>query len=174
MIELVLPYPVSANRYWRNYRGIVVPSKEAISYKREVAKIARAAGLQHELSGRIELRYMLYPARPKNWQKRADKDTDGWDDSVRCIDLDNAQKIVIDALQGVVFKNDKSIRRISGRRETPDEKGARIEVIVFGSVGCTGMSESCTKAVREKALSGELLHTKNRTGIMSGRLYRTR
>ena len=133
-VTLVLPYPVSANRYWRNYRGIVVPSKDAVSYKKEVARIARTAGLHREMSGRIELHYALYPALPTDWRKRMLKDPARWDDSVRCIDLDNAQKIILDALQGIVFKNDKSVRWINGRRETPDERGARIEVTVFESV----------------------------------------
>ena len=44
-MKLTLPYPPSANRYWRNYRGMTVTSGEAIAYKREVAYLARKAGV---------------------------------------------------------------------------------------------------------------------------------
>ena len=51
-----------------------------------------------------------------------------WDDSVQCIDLDNAQKVMFDALKGVVFVDDDMIFRINGQRAEPDEMGPRVEV----------------------------------------------
>jgi crossover junction endodeoxyribonuclease RusA len=58
------------------------------------------------------------------------KDLMHWDDTVQCIDLDNAQKIMFDALQGTVFGDDKNIRVIHACRGIPDEKGARLEIII--------------------------------------------
>lgn len=41
----VLPYPVSTNRYWRNFRGYTVRSKEANQYK----EIVKALSIGSEL-----------------------------------------------------------------------------------------------------------------------------
>ena len=53
-----------------------------------------------------------------------------WDDSVRCIDLDNAQKVLLDAFKGVVFEDDKWVRRIVAERAEPDADGARVVVTI--------------------------------------------
>ena len=125
-ITLVLPYPISANRYWRTYmpKGFKAPvtvvSSDAKAYKTEVGWLARAAGIHKPISGRVAVSYVLYPKRPQDWAKRTAKDPSGWDDSVLCIDLDNAQKVLFDALKGVVFDDDKWVRRIHAERAEPD------------------------------------------------------
>jgi crossover junction endodeoxyribonuclease RusA len=130
MIYLTLPYPISANRYWKNFKGRVVVSKDAAKYKHTVRQIAMAAGIRSLLSGRIAVQYTLFPHRPKDWEKRMKKDPVHWDDTVKCIDLDNAQKVMFDALQNTVFDNDRNIRSIHASRGIPDEKGARIEIVI--------------------------------------------
>lgn len=52
-----------------------------------------------------------------------------WDDSVQCMDLDNAQKVLFDAMEGIVYENDSLIRRIEGERAVPDGEG-RVLVMV--------------------------------------------
>ena len=52
-----------------------------------------------------------------------------WDDSVQCMDLDNAQKVLFDAMEGIVYANDNLIRRIEGERAVPDGD-ARVLVTV--------------------------------------------
>lgn len=132
-ISLILPYPVSANRYWRTrvIRGVAMTyvSAEAKSYKSQVAWAAKAAGVRNPIDGRVEVLFRLFPKRPQDWVKRAQKDPQQWDDSVACIDVDNAQKVLLDALKGVVFGDDKFVRKITGERLEPDGE-ARIEVIV--------------------------------------------
>lgn len=138
MIVLTLPYPVSANRYWQTVyvgkgaqkRAIMVPTKEAKAYRDEVAWRAKACGLVAPLVGRLVLGVALYPDRPQDWAKRAQKDPDGWDDTVRCIDLGNCEKVLSDALNGVVWGDDKQLRRIILDRHEPDEHGARVVVTV--------------------------------------------
>lgn len=133
MITLTLPYPISANLYWRtrvvNRVAMTYVSKEAKAYKTEVAWRARAAGVRTPILGRVAVSYVLYPKRPQDWQKRAQKDPLGWDDDVRCIDLDNAQKVLFDALKGVVIEDDRWVRRIEAARFEPDGD-ARIVVCV--------------------------------------------
>lgn len=137
---LVLPYPISANRYWSSrvykvkgstqYRAMTYTTKEAEAYRQEVQLIAGAAGLSEPLTGRIELAYRLYPNRPQDWEKRVRKLGELWDDDVMCMDLGNAEKVMADALQGVVYGNDKQIRKIVAERMEPDEHGARLVVYV--------------------------------------------
>ena len=138
MIELVLPYPISANRYWATrvikakatgkWMAMTYVTPEAKTYKDQVAKVARAAGIGAPLVGRFEMAVRLYPHRPLDWQKRMRQLGDAWDDSVQCIDLGNCEKVLSDALQGNVFDNDKAARRIVLERMEPDEHGARLVV----------------------------------------------
>lgn len=124
MIELILPYPPSANRYWRTAvvggRAQTYPSADAKAYKTAVQVAALRAGVRRPIEGRIELRLQLYPQRPQDWEKRARRDPLTWDDGVRCIDLGNCEKVLSDALNGVAWLDDKQHRRIVLDRMEPD------------------------------------------------------
>lgn len=135
-MNFVLPYPISANRYWRTYlpKGHRVPvttvSKEAIEYKRAVQWIVTSAGIHRPTDDLVAVDFALYPKRPKDWAKRVRKDPKDWHRTVQCIDLDNAQKVMLDALKGFVFTDDDQVFFICGKRCAPDEKGPRIEVVL--------------------------------------------
>ncbi len=134
-ITLVLPYPLSANRYWKScvpkgYKSpIVYVTAEAKAYKTEVRWIARQAGMRKPLQCRVKVHIDLYPQMPQDVAKRARTNPDYWDDNVRCIDLDNARKVLYDALQGVVIENDERIWEDSAKRMQPDGE-ARVVVTV--------------------------------------------
>ncbi len=136
MIILVLPYPCSSNRYWQSFvppgarRALVHLSNEAKQFKRDVAKIANAAGIAAPLEGRIAVHMRLFPHRPLDWKKRQSKLGAWWDDTVQCIDLGNCEKVTSDALQGIVYADDKRIRRLMLERMEPDEHGARVIVAI--------------------------------------------
>lgn len=137
---LTLPYPISANRYWQSRtvapRGGGKPftttyvTKEALAYREKVAQCAKACGVRQPIAGRVRVEFVLYPNRPQDWKLRQRKMGAAWDDSVQCIDLDNAQKVVMDSLKDVVFQDDEWVREIAARRAEPDEHGARLEVTV--------------------------------------------
>ncbi|MBX3603210.1 MAG: RusA family crossover junction endodeoxyribonuclease [Rubrivivax sp.] len=137
MIVLTLPYPLSANRYWRKFpmggkkggREIVIRSKEADDYIERVGWLCRQAGIRKPLQWRVRVDIALYPARPQDWAKRAAADPVAWDDDVRCIDLDNARKVLNDALKGIVFDDDRWIWADSGQRMEPDGE-ARVVVTI--------------------------------------------
>lgn len=135
---LVLPYPPSANRYWRT--RVVAPkgrapfvstyvSDEAEHYKGDVARRVMLAGMA-KTTGPIDVAFMLFPHRPLDWAKRAQRDPNGWQYTVQCIDLDNATKVLIDALKGVLFDDDRWIQRFTGTRAIPDQHPARVVVAV--------------------------------------------
>lgn len=132
MITVTLPYPISANRYWRPVRLgpriSIVPTKEAKQYKADVIYACRDAGIK-PITGRVSVHIDLYPQRPLDWQKRMRKEGAAWDDTVRCLDIDNARKVVYDALKGVAFDDDAWIWTDSAKRCEPDGE-ARIVVTI--------------------------------------------
>lgn len=134
MTTLVLPYPPSANRYWRTYmpKGFAAPvtalSPDAKKFKRDVAAIARRSGVR-KITGPIEIAYRLFPKRPLDWAKRAKLDPNGWQYTVQSIDLDNATKVLVDALKELAYDDDRWVQRITGERAIPDGE-ARVEVTI--------------------------------------------
>jgi len=134
VIRLTLPYPLSANRYWRpvpiGKHITIVPTKEAKAYCKEVAAIARMSGINAPIAGRVLIDVRLYPHRPLDWQKRQRTHGAAWDDTVQCIDLDNANKVLLDAMKGIVIDDDKWVRRLTAERMEPDQHPARVVVTV--------------------------------------------
>lgn len=135
-VRLVLPYPVSANRYWRSFthphagHTITTLSGEAKAYKKTVARLVHEAGITAPILGPVEVAIELYPHRPLDWAKRAKRDPVWWDLTVQCLDLDNARKVLNDALKNLVFEDDKLIRRDPGEIMIPDGGEARVVVTV--------------------------------------------
>lgn len=117
IVSLKLPYPISANRYWRKVpmkgkrgnREIIIVSDEGVAYKNEVGWRLKAYGLQQPIQGRVMVGVQLYPARPQDADKRIARDPLTWDDTVRCIDLDNSRKVLYDALKGIAFVDDNKV-----------------------------------------------------------------
>lgn len=138
-LTLVLPYPISANDYWgqrvvyspKLKRHIAVPyvTREAKNYKDEVAWILRAGGVREPMAGRVHIHIDLYPKRPQDWQARQRKHGAHWDDTVRSIDVDNARKILYDAMKDIAFGDDFWVWSDSGRRCEPDGE-ARVIVTI--------------------------------------------
>ena len=160
MIRLELPYPISANRYWRTFvlkgtqRAITAPSKEAELYKRDVRRACRAAGIEEPLQGRVRIGIELYPHRPQDAAKRIARDPLGWDDTVQCIDLDNANKVLLDSLKGRAIVDDKWVYELSSRRMEPDGEArvvVTIEPIVRVEVQPQLFATRPAKALRDEA-----------------------
>jgi crossover junction endodeoxyribonuclease RusA len=113
LIEIELPFPPSANRYWRNVNGRMVKSAEARVYRDEAGWLAlqaltRSGRRADPLAG--ELRISLDFYRP-----------------ARRGDLDNRIKVCLDALQGIAFENDSQIAEIHARR-FEDKQSPRVEI----------------------------------------------
>ena len=116
--ELTLPYPVSANRYWRtvaaNGRAMVFVSDEAKKFKDEVWWRARSAGLRTPFTTAVELKITLIP------KNRV------------CMDLDNALKVTIDALKGIAYDDDAQVYKIIAERAEPGiEACCKVEISEF-------------------------------------------
>jgi crossover junction endodeoxyribonuclease RusA len=107
-VVMVLPYPPSANDYWRTTRtGRVFVSKDAARYREIVKTIC--TGIT-PMAGDLFVSYRVY--RP---QKSGD--------------LQNRAKVLDDALNGIAWGDDKQITKIEMER-FDDKEFPRIEVVV--------------------------------------------
>lgn len=125
-----LPLPPSANRYWRVFRGRPVRSKLANDYADHVREFAADHGIvMHAESVPIRVHIIVNPERPKDWARREKKNPTLWALEVRRMDLDNCGKVLLDALQGVAYANDKMITSYCVTLGHPIEGGG-VEVFV--------------------------------------------
>jgi crossover junction endodeoxyribonuclease RusA len=101
------------NRYWRNFRGMTVLSKEAKSFKQEVATLARMAGVLSPLQCEVSIDITYHPkARKKETAK-----------PMRRLDLDNPIKATLDSLNGIAYLDDYQVTEITARLGQPTEQG---------------------------------------------------
>lgn len=104
---VMLPYPISANRYWRNFRGRMVVSSEARAYKARVIEAFDARG-KTPMSKDVALSLKLHPKLTTNGKA-----------SRTLIDLDNCIKVCLDALQGALYVNDKQVKKLAAEIGEP-------------------------------------------------------
>ena len=95
-----LPYPPSVNNYWRITGSRMYISEAGKTFKTLVQLKCRAAGMK-PLHGDVEVRMTLHPRINK----------DGTASKTR-IDLDNANKALMDSLIGYAYHDDKQVTRI--------------------------------------------------------------
>jgi crossover junction endodeoxyribonuclease RusA len=111
VITLTLPYPPSANRLWRIWRGRQILSAEARQYKSTVALLARMVcetPLPYE--SLVSMTVRVY--RPR-----------------KAGDLGNRIKILQDALNKVAYNDDEQIIEEHHYR-CDDKANPRVEVII--------------------------------------------
>lgn len=108
-MQIELPYPPSSNRYWRKFRNRMVVSDEANAYRQNVAALCLERRLQ-PVDGPVAV--SLYIRRPA---KRRD--------------IDNHQKVLLDALQGFAYHNDAQIFRLLATMED-NKKAPGVTVVV--------------------------------------------
>lgn len=101
-VTLSLPYPVSANRYWRTNgkTGAVYLSAEAKAYKREVRAIAIASGALNPMTCLVNVEVAFHARMNKS----------GAESGV-VLDIDNVNKVLLDSMNNLVYVDDKQVRR---------------------------------------------------------------
>lgn len=96
---LPLPWPPSANNYWRKWNNRMVISPQARAYHQKVSYIAKEYG-RMTADARLAVSMFAYPPDKR---KR---------------DIDNLVKITLDALEkGKVFENDSQVDFLSVQRK---------------------------------------------------------
>ncbi len=108
-VTFTLPYPPSANRYWRNVRGMVIKSEEARNYQTEAGWLAKQSGFD---CTNQPVSVTMYVYRP---QKRGD--------------LDNSIKVLLDSLKGIIYTDDDQVVSIHAERYD-DKRNPRVEVLI--------------------------------------------
>lgn len=110
-MRLEIPYPPSANRYWRHVGRNVVVSSEARKYRERVRWLALSQlGRAKPLEGDVTVAVTVF--RPA---KRGD--------------LDNCLKVLLDALRGVAYLDDSQVARLHASRYE-DRANPRAVVLV--------------------------------------------
>lgn len=109
-MKVTLPYPPSANRYFRVFRGHAVLSAEAKAYKKQVAAILTAAGWKPAAG---DVSYVAHVYRP-----------------LRSGDLDNRLKVLGDALTGFAWLDDKQVVELHAYRHD-DKANPRVEMSIL-------------------------------------------
>lgn len=106
-----IPYPPSANRYWRVPKALGRPilSSEARAYKQLAGYEALRQGVK-KVPGPLSIELRVY--RPR-----------------KIGDLDNTAKVALDSLNGIAWDDDGQIVHLEMFRYD-DSKNPRIEVIV--------------------------------------------
>lgn len=117
MTKINLPYPISANRYWRRSGHVMHVSTEAKRYKQNAHLLAIAAKMRL-IDGDIFLSVRVSPKLTKK----------GTESKV-LLDLDNCLKVLIDCLIGIAYTDDKQVRKIVAEYAEPIQGGG-VEVEV--------------------------------------------
>lgn len=115
---ITLPFPPSANRYWRTIarHGKVrtYVSNEARAYK-ESAWYAATAQRMRQFAGPVSVTALFFFPSKRG-------------------DLDNRIKVLLDALQGSGYKDDKQVHHLEVTRRI-DKTNPRVEVLIVGYEG---------------------------------------
>ena len=107
-----LPVPPSANEYWGVSGSRMYVTEKAKAYKKEIKYMLSQAV---PMKGFVAVNFSVYRPRMKG-------------------DLDNYNKIMFEALQGLVYENDNQIVEIHSFRKD-DKHNPRVELLVHPSEG---------------------------------------
>lgn len=102
-----LDYPPSTNRAWRMASGRMVQQRGVKAWKQRAGWMARAAGFA-PLEGPVRVVATLHPKMTARGQA-----------SRKRIDIDNALKVALDALNGVAYGDDRQIVETTARVGEP-------------------------------------------------------
>lgn len=110
VVNLCLPWPPSANRYWRNVQGRTLISREAKKYKQDI----RVISLLEKYPMMLSRLSVVIHAYPPDKRRR---------------DIDNVIKVVLDALQDCgYYKDDSQIDEILIQRKNIRVPGGELYI----------------------------------------------
>lgn len=134
---LKLPYPVSANDFWRSRAivqkgtgramAMVYLTGEAKAWKDHAGLVAKVAGFKEPTDRTIFLRVRHHHKALLYSKHHGRKIRNG-----NVYDLDNVLKVSIDGLKGIVFFDDKQVKRIEASYgDESEDGGLTVEVREF-------------------------------------------
>lgn len=142
MIEFIIPgdpIPQGRPRAARNGRKIIMyDPKESREYKQYVSLIARQHAPKTLLEGPLSVRMKIYRQIPKSTTKK-DRALifEGKKRPITKPDTDNYTKSVLDALNGIIYKDDSQVTDLYASKYYSDDPRVEIkvqEIDIFGKV----------------------------------------
>ena len=107
MMQLTLPYPVSANRKFYGRQHLTTEARDYLTHAGWVAR----SQVDAPLSGKVAITVRIYRPRKRG-------------------DIDNGLKLMFDALNGIVYEDDKQIVELHVYRHD-DKANPRVELSVM-------------------------------------------
>lgn len=141
-----LPYPPSLNRYLR-HTGRTYKTAEAGQYAGQARVAALAVGVSRPLSGPVAVAITLHPRLTQKGKASASR-----------LDLDNALKVALDALQGIAYHDDNQVEDLHARLGTPVKDGG-LSITVSSMSPTAGMPALAIRS--RQSLGGPLAETRN-------------
>ena len=108
-MTLTLPYPPTVNHMYRRARGHLALTPEALAFRHAVRTIAMVQDVR-PVTGPVAVFVDVYRPRRRG-------------------DLDNILKAILDALNGVAYRDDEQVEQINAQRYD-DKRAPRVEVSV--------------------------------------------
>lgn len=109
-MTITLPYPPSANRYWRHARGVTYRSDEAKAFIKEVGQLCLMAKVRPTAEP-VRVTVRVYRPRKSG-------------------DLDNCAKVLLDSLRGLAYIDDKQVVELHLYRfDDASDPRAEVEVV---------------------------------------------
>lgn len=127
--QFTIGLPPSANRYWRKVGSRVYKSAEATTYIQQTRWQLLAAGVSNPITGPVVVELHVYRKHKRG-------------------DLDNYNKILLDALQGLAYHDDKQVIELHAYRHD-DKHNPRVEVRVK-SPECEPKTQPARDGLRQK------------------------
>lgn len=108
----------------------VTPQK-TLSYENLVKWIVSESMQVEQLTGEVEAEIKAYYAIPKSMTKKNRQlIEEGKLHPTKKPDLDNVAKIILDALNGIAYKDDSQVVRLHVEKEYADDNKPRVEVVL--------------------------------------------
>lgn len=117
------PFPAPRPRF-DSIRKIAYNNKDYTNIKNKIGLIAKSR-FKQPLECPIFLKLDFFYEMPKSWSKKK-KENAKWKESRP--DIDNLQKTVFDALNGIAYKDDSQIVMVQARKQYGQKEGTIIEI----------------------------------------------
>lgn len=125
MVRFIVPGEILGKPRPRvNKNGRVWTPARFKNYEKAIARAYLEAGGK-KLEGCVAVKVRTFRAMPKSRPKRLQSEED-----VYKPDVDNILKIVLDALNGVAFEDDKQVTRVLCAKMPRERRGEYLEVVV--------------------------------------------
>lgn len=117
------PFPAPRPRF-DSIRKIAYNNKDYTNIKKKIGLIIKSR-IKKPLECPIYLKLDFFYKVPKSWSKKK-KENAKWKESRP--DIDNLQKTVFDALNGIAYKDDSQIVMVQARKQYGQKEGTIIEI----------------------------------------------